>query len=225
LAALLWPALAIIVFFSAKDKIYSFLGRDNLSIKVGGMEISVADATKSLGADVSDLQKRVSEIETRLAPIAAHLGTVLVGATVSPAPAPSKTAGKTNPSLFSILWVDDYPSNNAFLIDQLQKDGAEVKLALSTVEGLKYFENSTFNMIITDLGRQENGRDNPFAGLDLIKQIRALDSNVPILVYAGFRGLQNQGKLIKTGATKVTQSAVEVQSFINKVRGQLPPTG
>src|ERR1700719_2990170 len=70
LAALLWPALALIVFFSAKDKIYAFLSRDNLSIKVAGMEISVADATKSLGTDVSDLQKRLAEIETRLGSVA-----------------------------------------------------------------------------------------------------------------------------------------------------------
>jgi hypothetical protein len=49
LSALLWPLLVLIVFFSAKNRIYAFLGRDNLSIKVAGMEISVADATKNLG--------------------------------------------------------------------------------------------------------------------------------------------------------------------------------
>jgi hypothetical protein len=55
LAALLWPILVLIVFFSARNRIYAFLDRDNLSIKVAGMEINVADATKSLGTDVSDL--------------------------------------------------------------------------------------------------------------------------------------------------------------------------
>jgi CheY-like chemotaxis protein len=122
---------------------------------------------------------------------------------------------------FSILWVDDYPSNNAFLIEQFQKDGIEVKLALSTNEGLKELLGESFDMIITDLGRKENGRDNPFAGLEFIKQVRDKNNNAPILVYAGDRGMQNQSKLLKAGATKVTQSPVEVQSFINSLRRKL----
>lgn len=214
LAALLWPALALVVFFSAKDKIYAFLSRDNLSIKVAGMEISVADATKNLGADVSDLQKRLAEIETRLGPAT----TENTAATSDVQKSLIKPKATVATNSFAILWVDDYPSNNAFLIDQFQKDDVEVKLALSTADGLKDFGNSNFDLIITDLGRRENGLENPFAGLDLIRQTRAQNSNIPILVYAGPRGVQNQRKLINAGATKVTQSAVELQSFINGIR-------
>lgn len=219
LSALLWPIFALIVFLSARTKIYAFLNRENLSIKVAGMEISVADATKNLGSSVSDLQKRLAEIEGRLGRSAGGTESSSPPTGVQTSPAQPKAAFAPNLSHpFSILWIDDYPSNNAFLIDQFQKDGIEVKLALSTAEGLKDFSSTHYDMVITDLGRQEHGIDHPFAGLDLIKQIRALDTNIPILVYAGQRGLQNQSKLTKAGATKVTQSAVEVQSFINGIR-------
>jgi len=226
LAALLWPILAILVFFSAREKIYAFLSRDNLSIKVGGMEISVADATKSLGTAVADLQKRLAEIEATLTTTGAGISETTDSTSAVPKPKTEiKFASKTFPlQSFAILWVDDYPSNNAFLIDQLQKDGIEVKLALSTIEGLKDFKNASYDLIITDLGRKENGRNNPFAGLDLINQIRAQAPKLPILVYAGERGLQNQDKLIRAGATKVTESAIDVQSFINNLRAQLDLT-
>jgi CheY-like chemotaxis protein len=96
-----------------------------------------------------------------------------------------------------------------------------VELALSTNEGLNKLSDESFDMIITDLGRRENERDNPFAGLEFIKQVREQNNNIPILVYAGDRGMQNQSKLLKAGATKVTQSPVEVQSFINGLRRKL----
>jgi CheY-like chemotaxis protein len=220
LAAMLWPVLAIIIFISAKSRIYAFLSRDNVSIKVAGMEISVADAAKSLGTSVSDLQKRLAELEIR---VGRSAGASDIGpSNETPAGSASSRAKATDtlPSSqqFSILWVDDYPSNNAFLVDQFQKEGVEVKLALTTDEGLKDFNNGDFDMIITDLGRRENGKENPFAGLDLIKQVRSQDMDVPILVFAGSRGLQNRAKLLKAGATEVSQSAVDVQSFVSRIQ-------
>jgi CheY-like chemotaxis protein len=220
LAAILWPVLAIIIFISAKSRIYAFLSRDNVSIKVAGMEISVADAAKSLGTSVSDLQKRLAELEVR---VGRPAGENEIGPSSKSPVGDVSWREKATDTLstsqqFSILWVDDYPSNNAFLVDQFQKEGIEIKLALTTDEGVKDFNNGDFDMIITDLGRRENGKENPFAGLDLIRQVRAQDMDVPILVFAGSRGLQNRGKLLKAGATEVSQSAVDVQSFVSGVQ-------
>jgi CheY-like chemotaxis protein len=193
------------------------MSRENLSIKVAGMEISVADATKNIGEAVSDLQKRLGDLETR------------IGKTSVDNPITSTSASATPPLIssrhqnFSILWVDDYPANNAFLVDQFQKEGVEIKLALTTEEGLRCFENDGYDLIITDLGRRENGISNAFAGLELIKKVRKIDKEIPILVFAGARGIENLNRLLGAGASKVFDSAVEVQSFVSNHRATYNP--
>jgi hypothetical protein len=69
IASISWPIAILVIFFNLKDKLYKLLGRDNLTIKVAGMELSVADATKSIGESVSDLQKKLSDLESRILPL------------------------------------------------------------------------------------------------------------------------------------------------------------
>jgi CheY-like chemotaxis protein len=124
---------------------------------------------------------------------------------------------------FTILWVDDTPSNNAFLVEQFQKDGIDVKLARSTDEGITDFgSGDCFSMIVTDLGRREGGRMNWFAGLDLIKKVREISRDVPILVFASPRAAKYRDRLLEAGASAVSHSAVEVQSFVASVRSRSP---
>jgi CheY-like chemotaxis protein len=117
----------------------------------------------------------------------------------------------------SVLWVDDYPSNNAFIIDQFMKDGIHVKLSLTTEDGIKQLNDNKFDLVITDLGRKENGVSKPFAGLDLIKQMRGSNQTIPIIVFAGPRGLENKERLTRAGANLVTVSWVEIQNFVNSL--------
>jgi hypothetical protein len=49
ISTMLWPLVVLVVFLSARSKIYAFLNRDHLTIKVAGMEIGVADAAKKPG--------------------------------------------------------------------------------------------------------------------------------------------------------------------------------
>jgi len=67
LAPLLWPVVVIVIFLSARTKIYALLNRQTVSVKVGGFELNVADATQSIGESVADLQQRLSNLEVRLA--------------------------------------------------------------------------------------------------------------------------------------------------------------
>lgn len=209
IAAMLWPIVVLVIFLASRSRIYAFISRDNVSIKVAGMEINVADVTKRTGEEVADLQKRLARLETKISP--------------GPDPSsPNDTKRSQTLSIeddqltsnFRILWVDDYPSNNAFLIDQFRTDGIEIQLALSTDDALKAYQDDRFDLVITDLGRRENGVSNAFAGLALIKEIRKQDPNVPILVYAGTRGIENMVKLKKAGADFVSQSAVELQRVV-----------
>ena len=188
IASMLWPIVVLIVFISARSRHYAFLNRDNLSIKVAGMEISVADATKNLGSDVSDLQKRLSDLEIEFGRLTEMRAEVSInGHPVENADSPTPASPQSPSHSFSILWVDDYPSNNAFLVEQLQREGIEIKLALTTNEGLQDFRNGDFGLVITDLGRQEGGISKAYAGLELIKQIVCWTRTSPSLCMQGTR--------------------------------------
>lgn len=198
LSTLAWPAVALAVLFTLKGHISAIFRRDQFTIKVAGMEISVAQAAKQSGEALADLQARVAKLESGASP-----------------PAPLDRKDERTGSI-SILWVDDFPTNNAFIIENLEKSGIKVRKEISTKAGLAAIEQEEFNVIISDLGRIENGKDNPFAGLDLVKAVRLGGSSVPILIFAGQRGIAHKDRLIAVGATDVTSSSVEVYRFLNE---------
>jgi len=39
----------------------------------------------------------------------------------------------------SVLWVDDYPKNNSYFVEQLQQLGVKIDLALTTAAGISKF--------------------------------------------------------------------------------------
>lgn len=73
----------------------------------------------------------------------------------------------------SILWVNDRPENHRYEIGRLAEDGYEVTQAESTskakahlIDGLKPM------LIISNMGRVEDKKFNPVAGLDLLKEVK-----------------------------------------------------
>ena len=126
----------------------------------------------------------------------------------------------------TILWVDDYPRNNAFLVDKLQRDGFDVRTELSTVAALRAHSQQEYFLVITDMGREESGVERPSAGLELIMALRSSEYRGPILVFSGARTLLERERLLKAGANEVTSSAVEVFKFVDtelrKAQGKRP---
>lgn len=103
-----------------------------------------------------------------------------------------------------ILWVDDYPSNNTSIVEALASLSIRVDLALSTKEALERLRLRRYGLIISDLGRTEDGQENDTAGLDLIRAVRETDTVTPIFIYAGPRGTAMRAELEAAGATLVT---------------------
>ena len=103
-----------------------------------------------------------------------------------------------------VLWVDDRPSNNTAIVTSLSQLGVRVDLALTTEEALSKLAAHAYDLIISDLGRTENGQENQMAGLDLIRAVRTIDQRTPIFIYAGARGMANSDQLRDAGATLVT---------------------
>jgi CheY-like chemotaxis protein len=206
ISQLAWPLVVLVVALFFRKIVVQLFGKETLSIKVAGMELSVRDAAQKTGHDVSDLQERLAVLEKNLSVNSA------------------KTSSLSIESSASILWVDDFPSNNAFLIEKLEADGVRIRKELTTDSGIGALASDEFDLIISDLGRIENGSNNPFAGLDFARAVRAAGHKHPLLIFAGQRGVENRDRLLKAGVTQVTRSAVEVFKFVENSLGHLEET-
>ncbi|MCO6177206.1 response regulator [Ciceribacter sp. RN22] len=202
-----WPAMAAFLLIKFHPLFASLLKRENMQIKVGNLELSVQEAAKHNGADIADLQQRIAIIEANIS----NEKDIIVNS------AEYQNSKKSK----SILWVDDFPSNNAFMIEKLKEKGIEVVLSIGTNDALAKIEYNEFRAIITDLGRIEDGVDNPNAGFDLLARLKALGKEIPVLVFAGRRALQNRAALLEAGAENATNSGVDVLAFVERHLGAL----
>jgi CheY-like chemotaxis protein len=114
-------------------------------------------------------------------------------------------AGKT------ILWVDDRPENNALIVEKLRETGFAVDAAISTRDGVRLYKRRRYDIVLSDMGRRESGRDVPDAGVQLIQELRSLGAQEPIIVYCSTRASDNFGVRARSaGATSVTSSTTEL---------------
>jgi CheY-like chemotaxis protein len=103
-----------------------------------------------------------------------------------------------------VLWVDDWPGNNASLVDAMRSLQIQVDLALTTREALSRLEQQEYDLIISDMARQEDGTSHPEAGLELIRAVRQSGNQTPIFIYAGRDAMRRREELETEGAALVT---------------------
>ena len=83
----------------------------------------------------------------------------------------------------SILWVDDEPIDNVYEVSILKRFGANVLSARSTKEALAFLNRGNFDLIISDVHRNENGISNPNAGYELLEELDRTKRKIPFIFY------------------------------------------
>jgi CheY-like chemotaxis protein len=196
---------------SALAKPGSQVSAFGVTVKVGENEIPVQEASDQLGKLVGDLQVQVSSLLQGQAGVSAAKGTKDVPAVAATDVRRDKhVVLAVNPK--RLLWVDDVPTNNAYVAEQLRSKGVQIVQAPSTAEGIRAFhDQGPFGAVITDMARTEGGQYNPAAGVDLAKQLRASDPDLPVVVFATQRGIRAQAQgLAEAGVALATSSPVEL---------------
>jgi CheY-like chemotaxis protein len=120
---------------------------------------------------------------------------------------PLPTPVDRRPAPSGLLWVDDHPEHSAVQIDLLQRHQVMVHTARSTDEALDSLRRRRYEMVVSGMTRDENGKSIPNAGLELVRAIRMLDQETPIAIYsngqpAGMYGpmAQDAGANVLTGS-------------------------
>lgn len=115
----------------------------------------------------------------------------------------------------SVLWVDDYPSNNEYIIDLYRVLGVEFDLAINTDQAIDFLSKKKYDLIISDMGRG----DEPDAGLKMLREIKKhLSIMPPIVFFASPSALSKFGNsVLKEGAILTTSYVGQLVELIEKM--------
>lgn len=198
LSSLAWPVLAGLVIYKISPSVKTILEGRSFSVRYGDAELSVQDASDQLRKQVEDLQNQVAKL------IGGHDSHISRESIES-------VSGKL------ILWVDDKPKNNAYEIAKFQDEGYRVKTAKSTSDALQIInEGFTPDVVISDMGRNENGSYIKDAGIALIKELRDIGITSPIFIYTSQRYAQiHHDQALLSGGNGATASPVALYTMVN----------
>ena len=200
LASLAWPAVAVFLLVWLRGPVGELIASAKLrkfKISIAGNELSMEEAAQQQSQVVLDLQTKLAELEKRLGPPPE------AAAAAAPMAARAVPVARGR----RLLWVDDIPRNNSYLIAALQERGVEVDTALSTDEGLAKFAAQRYDVVVTDMGRAE-GRT---AGIDLVRRLRAQGTQVPLYIYCSVDSAQRwRDEALQAGASDITASGTSL---------------
>lgn len=112
-----------------------------------------------------------------------------------------------------ILWVDDHPRNNDTEIEHFEQQQIAVYKVTSSKDALALLEMYQYELIISDMGRN----DNPLAGLHLVEAIRKKGNATPYIIYTIMPSEAQKQIAYKYGANAVAVDKDELFSFANEL--------
>jgi CheY-like chemotaxis protein len=216
LASSAWPAIVFYVIFSYRRQVSALIEsakNREFTIEVGGQKLSMKEANKQQQNFIDDLQKQLNELRTKVEGFG-------VSSEVEPqifsSPSP-EIKSATLPSN-AVLWVDDNPRNNSYFIDLLQSRGYRVDLAVSTSDASSKLSKNNYRLILSDMGRTEGGQYIENAGVNLLKETRTKNVNVPYIFYCSSqKASQFQEQVKELGGHAMTSSPTDLRAILDEL--------
>lgn len=119
-----------------------------------------------------------------------------------------------------VLWVDDNPSNNEYERSILRADGIVFDNVVSTAEAIEQLRTSTYDLVITDLGRNWSSDRSHDAGRALLQHPVITDGGPPVVVYAGRQAVRQSAELQALGAFGVSQQREHLLTLVRQALGR-----
>lgn len=214
LGTLLLPLAALVLVWRLWPYLAGVLGSRDFTVKMGGAELSVQNATTQFEQQLKDSTEKIVRLERQMTKLLGPGAAESVQLAQNAAP---DTANKrVRPP--AVLWVDDYPENNTFLIATLRDRGVRVETVRSTDEAMQVIGRAPdgFDVVISDLGRKEDGKNKPMAGRELALRLRADGHGIPMIVFATARALAREDELRASGVNAVTTSGTDLLRFVQE---------
>lgn len=107
----------------------------------------------------------------------------------------------------SILAIDDQPLILDLISAMCQTSGFDVTTAESGEQGLKLFQNGTFDIILTDLAMPG------MSGLEVAREIKKIRSDIPIILITGWGVTIDQSQLDNAGISIVLYKPFKIEQL------------
>ncbi|GAA1664963.1 hypothetical protein GCM10009830_08120 [Glycomyces endophyticus] len=125
----------------------------------------------------------------------------------------------------AILWVDDHPEWNAPLVRLFRTAGITVDSAASTDEAMRALDNRSYDLVITDMGRQADP-GGEHAGVDLLDRMVAAGVPTPAAVFTSLQAARTTVHPRAAVATNSPEELVDtVVDLVGTRRSRLAPSG
>jgi CheY-like chemotaxis protein len=209
IGSLFWPLIFFYLLYRFSEplaRVIESTRTRKFAIKVAGNELTVEEASEQQVRLISDLQSKVTQLE------AVITQRIALPQPAAPAhPLVAEASEQSTPEVTRVLWVDDSPKNNSYVVALLNQRGIQVDFARSTEEGLRSFRSRQYDAIVTDMGRPEGER----AGIDLTRKIREVNHETPIYFYTTSWAARNLRADVKqAGANGITSSSSTLMSSL-----------
>jgi CheY-like chemotaxis protein len=180
-----WPVILFLGFVLFRREIRSFLpevGKRLTKAEIGGNKFEFSEIQKAAVSALPEvIEKGAEEYKNKPEQLAGFVREQVKKLPefqeATPTGIQSNLVGR------SILWVDDNPMNNVYESSILKRLGASIIFARSTDEALAFLSRDKFDLIISDVHRDENGRSNPNAGYELLEEIEHSNGKYPVIFY------------------------------------------
>lgn len=117
----------------------------------------------------------------------------------------------SGPDPYAVLWVAERPEAHALLVEQLRDNGVRVTVTATTSEAVAELSERPYRLVVSDMSRKEDGSRVPDAGLVLLRELRDLGVDTPVILFGGQRGqppYADQAR--RLGAVATTSSSYEM---------------
>jgi two-component system response regulator AtoC len=106
-----------------------------------------------------------------------------------------------------ILIVDDEETLCYFLKASLEEKGYQAATAYTASEGLDVVTRQQIDLVLLDLKLPDGD------GLDVLDQIRRVDSNLPVIVLTGHAGIESAVRAMKLGAYDYLEKPINLEEL------------
>ncbi len=110
-----------------------------------------------------------------------------------------------------ILLIDDDTFICQVLKKLLHSNNFQVEVAFSGKSGLSNFKDGSFDLVLCDFRLPDS------SGLDLLKQMRALNQHIPVIIVTAYADVRMAVKLMKMGASDYITKPVQQEELISLI--------
>jgi DNA-binding NtrC family response regulator len=113
--------------------------------------------------------------------------------------------------MYRILVVDDQAATAEYIRAVLKTRGMTATVCGDAKGAVQIFKAQPHDLLLTDL------RMEPMSGLDLIREIRAMGSQVPVVVMTGYESPESAGESMKLGVFDYVTKPLEVRELLRTI--------